>query len=56
MNCNYILLLDFITKLNELNEKLNEFTAKYMDNAIVGAAVVVGILIVAFAGVNALNK
>ena len=24
MNCNYILLLDFITKLNELNEKLNK--------------------------------
>ena len=53
---NYILLLDLISKINEVNEKLNEFTGKHMDNAIVGAVVVVVILVVAFAGVNTLNK
>lgn len=53
---NYILFLDLVSKINELNEKLNEFTGKYMDNALVGAVVVVVILVVAFAGVNTLNK
>ena len=53
---NYILFLDLISKINELNEKLNEFTGKHMDNALVGAVVVVVILVVAFAGVNTLNK
>lgn len=53
---NYILFLDLVSKINELNEKLNEFTGKYMDNALVGAVVVVVILAVAYAGVNTLNK
>lgn len=53
---NYILFLDLVAKINEINEKLNEFTGKYMDNALVGAAVVIGILVVAYAGVNTLNK
>ena len=56
MISNYILFLDLISKINELNEKLNEFTGKYMDNALVGAVVVVVILAVAYAGINALNK
>lgn len=56
MISNYILFLDLVTKINELNEKLNDFTAKYMDNALVGAAVVIVILVVACAGVNTLNK
>ena len=56
MNYNYILFLDLISKINELNEKLNAFTSKYMDNAIVGALVVGVILVIAFAGVNSLNK
>lgn len=56
MISNYVLFLDLITKINELNEKLNEFTGKYMDNALVGAVVVVVILAVAYAGINALNK
>lgn len=53
---NYILFLDLITKINEINEKLNSFTEKYMDNAVVGAAVIIVILVIAFAGVNSLNK
>ena len=56
MMSNYILFLDLVSKINELNEKLNEFTGKYMDNALVGAVVVVVILVVAFAGVKTLNK
>lgn len=56
MISNYVLFLDLITKINELNEKLNEFTGKYMDNALVGAVVVVVILAVAYAGINTLNK
>ena len=56
MISNYVLFLDLITKINELNEKLNEFTGKYMDNALVGAVVVVVILAVAYAGIIALNK
>lgn len=56
MISNYVLFLDLITKINEINEKLNEFTGKYMDNALVGAVVVVVILAVAYAGINALNK
>ena len=56
MISNFVLFLDLITKINELNEKLNEFTGKYMDNALVGAVVVVVILAVAYAGINALNK
>lgn len=53
---NYVLFLDIVSKINEINEKLNSFTGKYMDNALVGAIVVVGILAVAYAGVNTLNK
>ena len=53
---NYILFLDLVSKINELNEKLNKFTEKYMDNALVGAIVVILILVVAFAGVKSLNK
>ncbi|MBQ7790576.1 MAG: hypothetical protein IJ399_04860 [Bacilli bacterium] len=56
MISNYILFLDLISKINEINEKLNEFTGKYMDNALVGAAVVIVILVVAYSGVNTLNK
>ena len=56
MISNYVLFLDLITKINELNEKFNEFTGKYMDNALVGAVVVVVILAVAYAGMNTLNK
>ncbi len=56
MMSNYVLFLDLVSKINELNEKLNEFTGKYMDNALVGAVVVVVILVVAYAGVNTLNK
>jgi chromate transport protein ChrA len=47
MDNKYILFLDLVSTINELNEKLNSFTEKYMDNAVVGAAVVVIILIVA---------
>ncbi len=56
MISNYILFLDLVSKINELNEKLNEFTGKYMDNAIIGSAVVIIILLVAYSGINALNK
>ena len=56
MISNYALFLDLVSKINELNEKLNEFTGKYMDNALVGAVVVIVILAVAYAGVNTLNK
>ena len=56
MISNYVLFLDLITKINELNEKLNEFTGKYRDNVLVGAVAVVVILAVAYAGINALNK
>ena len=53
----FLVLLFFNgAKTSELNEKLNDFTAKYMDNAIVGAVVVVVILAVAYAGINTLNK
>ena len=56
MSNEYILFLDLVSKINEINEKLNSFTEKYMDNAVVGAAVVVVILIVAISCVNSLNK
>ena len=53
---NYVYFLDLASKISELNEKLNDFTEKYMDNALVGAAVVIVILVVACAGMNSLNK
>lgn len=49
-------ILGIMDKINEWNEKLNNFAGKHMDNVWVGAACMGIILLVAFWGVNTLNK
>lgn len=53
---NYALILDLVSKIEEWNIKINNFTGRYMDNPIAGAAVIIVILVVAYSGINTLNK
>lgn len=52
----YPQILSFMDKIEEWNEKLNDFTGSHMDNVIVGSAVLGVILLVAFWGINTFNK
>ena len=52
----YPLVLGLMDTINDLNEKLNDFTSSHMDNAFVGAAIVGIIFIVSAWGINTLNK
>lgn len=56
MNQYYPYILGIMDTINDWNEKLNNFSAKHMDNVWVGAACMAVILLVAFWGVNTLNK
>lgn len=42
--------------LEEWNKKLNAFTGEHMDNALVGALIVIGLLVIGCWGINELNK
>ena len=52
----YISILGIIDKLNDMNEKLNDFAAGHLDSPLVGTIVVIGAFIIAAWGINALNK
>ena len=53
---NYFQILGVIDKLNEWNDKLNEFASGHLDNVWVGTAILGVLLIVAVWGVRTLNK
>lgn len=48
--------LSIVDRLNELNEKLNDFLGNKMDNVVVGVVILGVIIIIAFFGINELNK
>lgn len=52
----YPYILGIMDTINDWNEKLNNFSSQHMDNVWVGAACMGVILLVAFWGVNTLNK
>ena len=52
----YPLILGIMDKLNDWNDKLNEFAAEHMDNVGVGVAILGVILLVSMWGINTLNK
>jgi len=49
-------ILGLMDKIGELNEKLNAFAAEHLDNVFVGTAIIGFLILVAFGGVNTLNK
>ena len=56
MNNYYPMILGIGDKINDLNEKLNGFAAEHLDNVWAGVAVLAVIVLVAFWGINTLNK
>lgn len=56
MNQGYPLILGIMDTINDLNEKLNKFAGSRMDNVWVGTACIAVIMLVAFWGINTLNK
>ena len=56
MGTNYILILGIIDKLNDWNEKLNEFTAKYLDNVGAGTLIFLGLVAFGFWAIRAFGK
>lgn len=52
----YPQILGFLDKIEEWNEKLNAFTAEHMDNALVGAIIVIVLMVIAVWGIGVLNK
>ncbi len=52
----YLSILGIIDTLNELNEKLNKFSAKHLDNVGIGTIIIIVLVVVAFFGIESLNK
>lgn len=52
----YPLILGIVDKLNDWNEKLNEFAANHLDNVFVGTIILGVIFAVTVLGINELNK
>ena len=50
------MILSIMDKLNELNDKINDLIGNKIDNVFVGAAILGVIILVAFWGINTLNK
>ena len=44
----YLSILGIIDTLNELNEKLNKFSAKHLDNVGIGTIIIIVLVVVAF--------
>lgn len=49
-------ILGIIDKLNDLNDKLDEFAGKYLDNVGVGTIIFGALVLVAVWGIRELNK
>lgn len=49
-------MLGIIDKLNDLNEKLDKFASKYLDNVGVGTIIFGALIAVAVFGIRELNK
>ncbi len=52
----YFQILSLVDKLNEWNDKLNEFAAGHMDNVWTGVAIIGVIMVIVVWGINTLNK
>ena len=52
----YPYIIGIMEKLNELNEKLDQFSAKYLDNVWVGTAIIGVLLAVAYFAIGFFNK
>ena len=52
----YVQVLGIADKINELNDKLNNFSTENMDNIWVGVAIMGVLLVLAVWGINTLNK
>ncbi len=52
----YPLILGIMDTLNDWNDKLNSFSAEKLDNVWIGTAILGILIIVAFFGVQSLNK
>lgn len=50
------MVLSITDRLNELNEKINAFTADKLDNVFIGTVIFAIILAVTFWGIGELNK
>lgn len=49
-------VMGIIDKLNEWNEELNNFSAEHLDNVFVGTVIIGVLIVIAFWGVQTLNK
>ncbi len=49
-------ILGIVDQLNDLNEKLNKFASEHLDNVGVGTLLFGALVLVAFWGINTLNK
>lgn len=52
----YPQILGIIDKLNEWNDELSKFASEHMDNVGFGTLMLGALIIVAFWGINTLNK
>lgn len=52
----YPLILGIMDTLNDWNDKLNAFSAEKLDNVWIGTALLGILIVVAFFGVQSLNK
>lgn len=52
----YPYILGVIDKLNDWNDKLNDFSAEHLDNVGAGVVILGIILFVSMIGINTLNK
>ena len=53
---NYALILGLMDTLNDWNDKLNGFANDHMDNVAIGTVIVGVLIVIAFWGVQTLNK
>lgn len=53
---NYALILGLMDTLHDWNDKLNGFASDHMDNVAIGTVIVGVLIVIAFWGVQTLNK
>lgn len=53
---NLYMILSLANTIEELNEKLNNFTKKYTDNAVSATIILILLVILAYWGINYLSK
>lgn len=56
MERNFLLILGIVDRLNEWNDKLNQFTSKYFDNVGAGIFIFLGLVAFGFLAINMFSK